>query len=78
MKIILISVFGVLLASCTAAHPDSLVGKVYDTVQPGERTKAEQAADDAKCRDFGFERGTDGYSYCRLRLEEIRASKRSQ
>jgi hypothetical protein len=78
MKLIVLIGIGLALAACTAAHPDSLIGKVYDTVQPGERLKAEQEADDAMCRDFGFERGTQGYSDCRLKLEALKASKRRQ
>ena len=31
------------------------------------------AEDDAKCREFGFEPGTEAYGFCRLQLEQIRA-----
>ena len=34
---------------------------------------AEVAEDDAKCREFGFEPGTEAYGFCRLQLEQIRA-----
>jgi hypothetical protein len=33
------------------------------------------AADDAKCRDYGFTPGTEGYGNCRLQLDQIRATK---
>ncbi len=38
-----------------------------------ERIEARKAADDAKCREFGFEPRTEAYGFCRLQLEQIRA-----
>lgn len=44
---------------------------------PGSLQKSKDLADDAKCRDLGFKPQTEGYGNCRLKLEEIRAIKRS-
>lgn len=77
MKCIVLICVGLLLAGCAAASEGSAGGMIYDTMHPGEREAARKAKDDAKCRDFGFEPKTEGYAYCRLKLEELRAKKQS-
>lgn len=44
----------------------------------GYPTREERAAaDDAKCRQYGFTPGTEGYGNCRLQLDQIRATKQA-
>jgi hypothetical protein len=73
---------GLVLASCNATTKDgtpittdgSLVGFVQEAADPGATYKRRQALDDAKCSDYGFKPGSQGYADCRLKLEHIRAS----
>jgi len=44
-----------------------------DLASPGARAAARAAADDTKCRSFGFVPQTEGYANCRLELERLRA-----
>ena len=37
--------------------------------------EANARADDAKCRQLGFKRGTEGYSNCRIRLQSERSMR---
>ena len=39
--------------------------------------KSVEARDDAKCRELGFEPGTEAYGNCRLQLEQIHAIERA-
>ena len=50
-------------------------GSTYEARQAAE--KAQQAANDAKCRELGFKPETDAYGNCRLQLEQIRATKQA-
>lgn len=36
-----------------------------------------KAVDDEKCRELGFESGTEAYGNCRLQIEQIRAIERA-
>lgn len=35
------------------------------------------AADDYKCQDYGYKRGTDGYAQCRMQMDQQRAQARA-
>lgn len=70
------------LAGCAGsepfiAHENSPAGRIEDLFRPGQRKAAREAAHDAKCREYGFKPGTEGYGNCRLKLEHIRATDRS-
>lgn len=39
--------------------------------------RSAKVIDDEKCREYGFEPGTEAYGNCRLKLEEIRAIRTS-
>lgn len=71
------------LAGCSSAdgtpviYDGSLVGVARELAEPGATYKAREAADDAKCKRYGFQPGTDGYGNCRLQLDQIRASSRA-
>jgi hypothetical protein len=68
------------LSGCSASDGSpmsfdgSLTGAMNELAEPGSTLKNRQKADDAKCREFGFTPGTDGYGNCRLQLEQIRAT----
>jgi len=52
-------------------------GSYFERLKAQQKTtdEARKAADDARCREFGFKLGTVGYGDCRLQLEQIRAMK---
>ena len=54
-----------LLGGCAGANPNSLVGAFS--------VDARKKMDDEKCREFGYQKGTEGYAQCRLELERARA-----
>jgi hypothetical protein len=58
---------GLLLTGCASASRQSLRGAF---TSEGARS----SLDDQKCREYGYQRGTDAYANCRLKLEDIRAS----
>ena len=73
MRTIVTVCLGLVLAGCAADmqwFPPG--GGLY-----GKTVEARQAADDAKCREFGFEPETEAYGNCRLQLEQIRATERA-
>jgi hypothetical protein len=77
MRAITVACLGLGLAACSGpgslpAPDGSLRGVIQDMQRPGERQAAQRAADDAKCREFGFTPGTDAYGNCRLQLEQSR------
>ena len=81
MRTVAIVCLGVALTGCggSTQHPliapdGSPAGNMEDLFRPGEREKAREAADDAKCREFGFKPGTDGYANCRLQLDTARST----
>ena len=39
------------------------------------RFEASTRTDDAKCRQLGYKRGTEGYSNCRIRLQSERSMR---
>jgi hypothetical protein len=66
------------------ATDGTLTGAISELADPGSTYKARQAAedtrqaaDDAKCREYGFKPGTEGYGNCRLQLDQIRATKQA-
>ncbi len=76
MRTIVTVCLGLALAGC-AAGDGTLTGFVSDIVNPGAREAALERADNAKCREFGFEPRTEAYGNCRLQLEQIRAIERA-
>ena len=60
-----------------ARVPRSLDAVPIERLQAGQKAAddSKKAADDAKCREFGFKPGTDGYGNCRLQLEQMRVAK---
>jgi hypothetical protein len=70
-----------MLSGCAGGY-DGAVNSTNDALDRalGRPTKAErhaanQAADDARCRELGFQPKTEGYGNCRLQLEQIRATQ---
>lgn len=64
---------GVLLSGC-ANHPlDCAIGIDHSDCLPGtagyESAHANSAAARARCLDYGFQEGTDGYAQCRMILD---------
>ncbi len=81
MRAIVTVCLGLALAGC-AADDGACVTAPDGTVRafmcdPGARQAYRERADDAKCREFGFEPGTEAYGNCRLQLEQIRATERA-
>ena len=76
MKAIATLCLGLALAGCTAM-PENLYLSAPERMQrERERLRpAREAADDVKCRQFGFKAGTEAYGNCRLKLEQIRATE---
>lgn len=73
---------GVLLGACNATTKDgtpivrdgTLTTFIRETTSPGSTYKSRQAADDRKCREYGFKPGTEAYGNCRLQIDQIRAT----
>ena len=63
---------------CATALALALAG-CKTTRPPEEQVQLEQqqlrAADDADCRELGFEPGTEGYNNCRVQLEQIHGNE---
>lgn len=55
-----------------AAAAVSLLLGACETTSPARQ----RAADDARCRSYGFRRGTDGFSKCLLDIDLDRAADR--
>lgn len=51
----------------------NMINMTTDVVNPGARDARKAGVDDAKCRSYGYQTGTDGYASCRLELERLRA-----
>jgi uncharacterized protein YceK len=68
MRTIVIVCLSVALAGCS-----SYIERLKAQEKAAE--DATKAADDVKCREFGFKPGTDGYGNCRLQLEQMRVAK---
>lgn len=82
LKTIGFVLFSLFLVGCTASEPfianeSSAAGHIEDLLRPGQRKLARETAYDAKCREYGFKPGTEGYGKCRLKLDQIRATERS-
>ncbi len=80
MRTIVTVCLGLALAACAPASEGSLLGAIWpDKTKEAQqaREEAQGAADDAKCREFGFEPRTEAYGNCRLQLEQIRAIERA-
>ena len=81
MRTIVTVCLGLALAGCAAGDstcvtaPDGTVRAFM--CDPGARQAYRERADDAKCREFGFEPRTEAYGNCRLQLEQIRAIERA-
>ena len=82
MRTIALLCLGLTLTGCGQRYPGgfvggegSLIGRIEDAQRPGERQAAQKAADDAKCREFGFKPGTEAYGNCRLQIEQTRVTK---
>jgi hypothetical protein len=83
MKRFAIICLGTLLGSCNATTKDgapvildgSMMGMVREINDPGSTYRSRQAADDRKCREYGFKPGTEAYGNCRLQLDQIRATE---
>ena len=53
----------------------TFLGTVQELTDPGSTYRNREAADDLRCRQFGFKPGTDAYGNCRLQREQIRATE---
>lgn len=53
----------------------SLIGFVKEASNPGSTHKSREAADDSKCRGYGFRPGTEAYGNCRLQLDQVRTTR---
>jgi len=53
------------------------LGWLEERQNPGSTYKRMVAYDDARCRDYGFQKGTAAYADCRLRLEQMRSNERA-
>ncbi len=79
MRFIVLVLIG--LGGCSAADgtpimtDGTLTGMVREMNEPGSTFKSREAADDAKCQQYGFKPGTEAYGNCRLQLDQIRAIK---
>lgn len=76
----LLLLLSLILTGCvsTGGEPPrrgTITGFLTEVAQPGAIQQAESAIDDKKCREFGFQPGTDVYGQCRLKLEQIRATR---
>jgi hypothetical protein len=71
-----LAVIAAVLAGCGAADT---ISKGFGTVLEANdaRAAALEEADDAKCKDLAFKPGTKGYSNCRLKMEQIRATEQA-
>lgn len=79
MRFIVVAAIG--LCGCTATdgtpiiYDGSVTGLANEIASPGSTYKAREAADDTRCRHYGFKPGTEGYGNCRLQIDQIRATK---
>lgn len=55
----------------------TLTGFISEVASPGSTYKQREIADDKKCHEYGFKKGTDAYANCRLRLDQARAGQRN-
>jgi hypothetical protein len=72
MRFIVFAAVG--LCACTPGD-GTLTGAVREWTDPGAAREAREAADDSKCRRYGFKPRTEGYGNCRLQIDQIRATK---
>jgi len=54
-----------------------MTGALKEIADPGSTYRARDAADDAKCQQYGFKPATEAYGNCRLQLDQIRATKQA-
>lgn len=85
MRLWVLLLTAIALSACNSTTRDgtpienggSLFGALKELGDPGGNYRARTAADDRKCREFGFNPGTEAYGACRLKLEQIRATERA-
>lgn len=81
MRTIVTICLWLVLAGCSdmPVAPGSLEDRlgIGSTEKYKANIEARKAADDAKCREFGFKPKTEAYGNCRLQLEQIRATERA-
>lgn len=53
----------------------SLCGAVAEMQAPGSTYRRRESEDDARCQQFGFRPGTEGYGRCRIERDKIRAGQ---
>lgn len=69
-----------LLCGCVTARDETprrgtLTGFFTEAAQPGSIKRAQNLADDNKCREYGFTPGTETYGNCRIQLDQTRATR---